>query len=273
MAQELVTETDSVTGALNKTWDISHYERTLLVYPYHAENGRESGEVIVRDFRLSRTYDRDKGRFSDIREAYESNVRKKLKLKSNLELLARKSRLSKTRDLSRRSGKVNISLSSVAALCDDLWLVCGHIRHNSACFCITHYSSARNFYNKRRSALARAIARTAVLALLCGILSLIAEIYKGRKIVVHLKDNVSASAAVAAVRTARSHIFFTVKGNSSVTAIACFDLNFRLIDKHFTPSCFLKRKSQAQARDLYLLIVTVQRKQKPSYGHVRNART
>jgi hypothetical protein len=128
---------------------------------------------------------------------------------------------------------VNISFTALTALSDNLRLICGHISHDPACIGIAYESSSRHFYYKRRSALSGHISACAVLTAFSDILALISEIYQSREIIVDLKYDISASAAVSAIGTAGSDILFTVERHGAVAAIACLDLYFRLINEHF----------------------------------------
>ena len=63
------------------------------------------------------------------------------------------------------------------------------------------------------------------------VLALIAKVGQRGQIVVHLKHDVAAATAVAAVRSAGRNIFFTMKRDRAVAAVAGFDLDFCDIDK------------------------------------------
>ena len=71
-----------------------------------------------------------------------------------------------------------------------------------------------------------AAATAAIFPALGGIFALIAEIRQGGEVVVHLKDNIAAPSAVAAVRPAGGHIFFPMERNGSIAAFARFDADF-----------------------------------------------
>ena len=122
--------------------------------------------------------------------------------------------------------------AAFAALRGDKRLVRGHIRHHDAAFTLADNRAARHTNHKVLPFFAVATRAAAVLPVFGFVFAFIAEIRKGRKIVVHLKHNVAAAPAVAAVRSAGRDIFFTVERNRAVAAVARFDLNFCNIYKH-----------------------------------------
>ena len=169
---------------------------------------------------------------------------------------------------------MDITLAALTASRKHLWLVRGHISHYPSAFGVAYNGTSRHLDYKRLSAFARAVSAAAVLTAVRHIFSLISEVYKGRKIIIDLKNYISAASAVAAVGTSRRNIFFTVKGHCSVAAVTCFDLYLRLINEHFRPP-FLKKKPKLMLGFYcHVMAVTAQsRKQKPSYGRGRNAQT
>ena len=72
----------------------------------------------------------------------------------------------------------------------------------------------------------------AVFAVLGCKFALIAECKKGVCTLVNSDDNITAPAAVAAIRTACGYIFLAAEGNGTVTAVACLYVNFNFIYKH-----------------------------------------
>ena len=112
-----------------------------------------------------------------------------------------------------------IAPTAVAALGNRNRLLVRNIGDYSARFGILYKGADRNGYNKIRRAFACATTRTAFLSRFGGIFTLVTEIGKGGQVAVRLKDYIAASAAVAAVRTARVYILFPVKGNRAITAV------------------------------------------------------
>ena len=169
---------------------------------------------------------------------------------------------------------MDIALAALSASCKDLRLVRGHIRHYPAALCVAYYSTSRHLYNKGLCAFASAVSSAAVFPAVSHIFPLIPEIYQGREIVIDLKNDIAAASAVAAVGTACRYILFAVKRYSAVAAVTCFDHYFRLINEHFRPPFLKKNPKRKLGIYCHVMAVTAQsRKQKPSYGHVRNAQT
>ena len=61
---------------------------------------------------------------------------------------------------------------------------------------------------------------------------------------IRLKNDISAPAAVAAIRAAGRHVFFPAEGNRAVPAVACFNSNFRNVyeqERHLFLSLIIRR--------------------------------
>jgi uncharacterized protein (UPF0333 family) len=82
---------------------------------------------------------------------------------------------------------------------------------------------------------------SAVFTALGFIFSFVAEVRKGGKVVINLKNNVSASATVATVGTACVNVFFTVECNGTITAVTCNYSYFCFINKHFYLPRYLEK--------------------------------
>ena len=127
---------------------------------------------------------------------------------------------------------MGISPTSSAALCGYKGFVIGHIGHYLSALHLAYYRSARNEYDKVFALFAVSSAARTGLTVGGFIFALIAKIRQCCKIVVNLKNNVSALAAVAAIRPSGGNIFFSVKRDCAVAAVARFNFNFRYIYKH-----------------------------------------
>ena len=64
------------------------------------------------------------------------------------------------------------------------------------------------------------------------ILALITEVQQSGHVVRNAQNDTAAMTAVAAVRAAGSHIFFTPEGNGTIAAPSADDCNSNFIDKH-----------------------------------------
>src|SRR5579871_5156683 len=77
-----------------------------------------------------------------------------------------------------------------------------------------------------------AIRSHAVLAALCLVLRVVAEVNEGVMTLRRLHNYVAATAAVAARRSAAGHKLFPAKRHAAIAAVASFYPDFRFIDKH-----------------------------------------
>ena len=188
--------------------------------------------MIIRYNGLRLADDRNKGRFADIGEAEQADVGKQLQLKANLPLLAGDAVLCEAGHLTGRGGEVRVAPAAVAALCGDKRFAVGHIRHNRAALGLTDYSAPGHFDYQILAPSAVFAPAGAVFTVGGGVFSLVAEVGERREVVVHLKDYVAASAAVAAVGAARSDIFLSAEAHGAVAAVARLYLDFCNIYKH-----------------------------------------
>ena len=97
---------------------------------------------------------------------------------------------------------------------------------------IAYNRSDRHFYNEIWRGFARAILCLTVTAVLGAIELLIFEVHEGVHILVRNEHDIAAVSAVASVRTAVRHEFFTVERHFAVAAVARFDKYFYVIEKH-----------------------------------------
>ena len=167
--------------------------------------------MIVGDFRLCLADYRYKRGFAHVRKAYQPYVRQQLKLKRNIKLLARVAFFGKSRHLSCRGGKMLVAPAAVSALCDNDRLTVRYIGDNPAGFRVLHKRADRHRNHKVGRAFSGASSRPSALTRRRGVFALIPEIRERGKIAVSLENNISAPAAVTAVRSSGSNIFFSVE--------------------------------------------------------------
>ncbi|MPN00998.1 hypothetical protein SDC9_148196 [bioreactor metagenome] len=145
--------------------------------------------------------------------------------------LAGGSALGEAGNLPGGGGKVGVSPAAPPALAEDIGFPIGHILDNFAGFRVPHQGAPGDLDCQIHPVLAGLARALPVHAVRGGILPLVAEVQQGGKVVVHLQNDGTALAAVPAVRSARRHIFFTVEGNHSVSAVARPHGDAGLIDK------------------------------------------
>ena len=71
----------------------------------------------------------------------------------------------------------------------------------------------------------------AVVAVLCFVVSLVAEIEKRPELPVGPDDDIAAVTAIAAVGSSFGHIFLPSEADRSVPAVACLDENYSLVNE------------------------------------------
>ena len=139
---------------------------------------------------------------------------------------------------------MDIPPAALAALRRHMRLIIGKIRDDPAGFRLLYHSAQWHPDHQVRGAFAVASAAPAVFSVLSGIFSLVPEIRQGRQIGIRLKNDISAPAAVAAIRAAGRHVFFPAEGNRTVPAVACFNSNFRNVyeqERHLFLSLIIRR--------------------------------
>ena len=240
VAQELMSQTRSLPRALDQSGDIRHDKAAALAHRNNTENGRDGGEVIVADLGLCLRDDRDQRALADVREADQSDVRQKLQLEHDVEFLTGQTGLRETRHLTDGRREMRIAPAALAASRDDMRLAVGDVREDAVAAFLPDESSQRHADDQILRVLAAAASSPAVFSARRGVFSFVAEIGKRAEVGVGKKNDVAASAAVAAVGTACRDILLAVKRHRSVAAVARFDFDVRFIYKHICSSLYKK---------------------------------
>ena len=128
-----------------------------------------------------------------------------------------------------------VAPAAAAALAEDEIVGIGHILDDLIRLQIAHDGTSGDLDDEVFAVFAAAALALPVFAVRRGIFALVAEVHQRGQVVVHTQDDGAAVAAVAAVRTARSHVFFPVKGHRAVAARAGLDRNAYFINKHEVP--------------------------------------
>ena len=79
-----MSETGAFARALNKPGDICHDKGIALAGIYDPEVGKQCGEMIIGDLRVSFAYNGEESGFPYIRETDKPHIREQLQLKSNV---------------------------------------------------------------------------------------------------------------------------------------------------------------------------------------------
>ncbi len=220
VAQKIVAETGALGSALDYAGDIGHYKRASLIDVHNAEVREQCCKVVVCDLRVRLADDREQGGFADVREADETHIGKKLKLKRYIVRLAGETRLCKTGDLPCRSGKMLVAPAALAAASRNKVLAVRHVVHYAAGLGIAHEGAARNADIQTVAVLTRAALALTVRAVSGNVLALVSEVHQRGHVIVNDENDIAAAAAVAAVGTAGRNILFAMERDRAVAAVA-----------------------------------------------------
>ena len=127
---------------------------------------------------------------------------------------------------------MNVAEAAFAAFCKGECVLVRHVDYQPSALIVVDESSARHLNDQVGRAFAVATAAAAFLTVFGEVFALVSEIGEGGEVVVDLQNDVAALAAVAAVGTARGNIFFAVKCDGTVAAVAAFDKYDSGICKH-----------------------------------------
>ena len=150
---------------------------------------------------------------------------------------------------------MHIPLAATATLQYDFThIVAGHIRNNLAGFCVFNDSSFWNLDYQIGTVGSVAAALAALLTVFGNILAHMTKIRKGIQPLVHLKDDVSAFAAVTAIGTAIRNKKLPAKTDMTIAALSGLYKNFCTICKHKFFLFFLPygEKSRRTTRRLFV---------------------
>ena len=113
---------------------------------------------------------------------------------------------------------------------DELFTV-GHIVHNAAGLGVTDERTAGDTDVQTLAVLAGAALALTVHAIACDIFALVSKVHQRGHIIINNKDNIAASAAVAAIGAACCDILLTVERDCAVAAVARLNGDPCLINK------------------------------------------
>ena len=145
--------------------------------------------------------------------------------------LAGEARLGEAGHLPGGSGEVHVAPAAPAALAQNVGLLVAHVLDDLVGLGVPDQSTPGNADDHIRAVLAGFSGTLTVHAVGGHVLTFIAEVHQGGQIVVHLQDDGAALAAVAAVRAAGRHIFFTVERYHAIAAVAGPDRDTGFVNK------------------------------------------
>jgi len=234
VAEEVVAEAVAFAGALNEARDIGD-NKAGVTDADDAEHGLEGREGIVRDFRFCRGDHGEQCGLAGVREADETYVCDEFEFYGNVQFFTGHAGSGELRCLADGVTEVDIALTAAAALGNDLLLsFFREIGNDFAGLEVLEDGADRYADAQILATFSVHFPVHAVAAVLGDKLVLEAEVLERGQFLSGVEDHVAAFATVAAVRAAVRDKFLCVKRYHSVTAVAGFDVDFRVIDKHDT---------------------------------------
>ena len=238
-----MAQTDAVRRTLDQARDIGADKALLGADADNAQHRGQRRKVVVRDLGACGRNNADERRFSDVRETDQADVRDDLQFQLEVHILAGQAGLGELGDLAGRGGKVAVAPAAAATLGHDHRFGAGQVSHDKVGLGLLQHSTVGR-----------------------GVLALVAEVHQGGQVVVRHKDDITAAAAVAAVRAARRHKFFAVERHRTVAALAGVQPDRGGINKitgcHVVPHLqkITKNERAAKARPYrFFYCLTVQR--------------
>ena len=231
MAQEIVAQARAVRRALDDAWNIRRHKGLPFAHIDHAQIGVEGGKVVVGDLGVGPADHAEEGGLAHVGEADEAHVRQQLQLQHHVVALAGQAALGEAGGLTGGGGEVGVAPAALAPPAEDIGLVAGHVLDNLVGLGVPDQGAPGDADGEGLAVLAALALAGAVHPLFRRIFALVAEVHQGGQVVVHLEDDVAAAAAVAAVGTAGSDIFFPVEGDAAVAAVPGPDRDPGLVNK------------------------------------------
>ena len=188
--------------------------------------------MVIGDFGPGLGDHRQQGALAHIGEADQTHIGDELQLQSDHPLFTGQAGLGKAGSLTGGGGKMAVAPATPAAFGRHKRLVPGHILKQRSGFRVPDQSAAGHFDEDVFAILAAAALAGAVGAVLGHIFPLHAEVQQGGEVVIRLKDNAAALAAIASIRPAGGDVFFPVKGDSAIAPFSRLDKDPCNINKH-----------------------------------------
>ena len=132
---------------------------------------------------------------------------------------------------------MTVSPTAAAALAKNELAVGAHIEDYLTALGILNKRALGNGNDNVLTALAVHLTRHTVLSVFSNEFALIAEGKKGVCTVVNSENNISATAAVAAIGTTGTDVLFSMEGDGTVSAVTRLNVNLNIIYKHILHLC------------------------------------
>ena len=224
--QELNPQPMSQVRAFDQPRNIGHNKAMVVIRAYHSEPRLQSREGIVGDLRPRRRDPGDQRRFTSVRETRQPHVGEKFQLQPQTVFLAWESGFMLRRRLMRRSGEASVSLPATPAASHHKTVAgLSEIVKHLAGLGVVNDRADGCGYVHRVAVAPFFIATLAVTSALGFVLRIEAEVKKSVVVLAGHQSYVAAAAAVASARTTSGDVFLAAKRQTTVAAVAGFNLN------------------------------------------------
>ena len=223
MLQETNSQARTLARTLDNSRNIGDDYILLTVRTQDAKVRNFCSERIRRNFWTCIRKSIEQRRFTCIREAHQTDIRHNAQFKEQFSVFARLTFVRRSWSLICRRFEVDVSPAAVSAFKENKLLVFalgGEFFDKFFCFGITDCCSGRNCDNNILAVLAVFIPAHAVAAVLSLKKTLETDICESLYISLYTEYDISALAAVTAVRAAHRDILFTAERHTAVPALA-----------------------------------------------------
>ena len=233
VAQEVVTKTFAVGGALDQTWNVGD-EEVLVVDGGDAELGSQGGKGVVGDFGAGVGDATEKSGLAGIGQADEADVGDEFQLEGGFEGFTWFANLGDHGGLAGGGLEVGVTEATVATARDHcLGAVVVEV---GQLFPVAANDGADGDFDDEVFAGATGAALAgAVFAVFGFELGIVAEVKEGIGIFVGTENDRATAAAVAAVGAAFGDVDFVAEGDGAVATFAGLEFDFGGINEHAAP--------------------------------------
>ncbi len=231
-----MAQANALVSAFDQSWKIGHNKAALVFCFDHAQIRDDRREMIFSDFWFCSRNNRQQRRFSDTWESDKPGIRQHFQLQDDIAFKARFAFFRKLwRRICRRC-ETRVSTAAAATFCDDCCLPMFHQISNGFTGIHVFNDCARRNFDQCIFSFGTVLVLAHAVCSAFGFKDpFVAEIHQRAQSFFNDKDDISAFAAISAGRAAVRYIFFAAECNHAIPAVATFNINFYVIDKHIIP--------------------------------------
>ena len=219
-------------GTFDDARDVGHDEAAVVAVADDAEVGHQGGEGIVGDLRSGGRNDRQQGRFAGIGEAHEAHIGQQLQLHDDPAFLRGLAWLGELGRLHGGRLEEGVAFAAAAALEQhDGLSVLGDLAKRLAGLGFIGHRAQRHVDEDVLAGGACELVAAAWDAIAGHQVLGVAKVQQGPHLGIASQDDVAATTAVAAVRTAFWDIFLTAEMQRTSTAFAGTAVNLHVVNE------------------------------------------